>query len=205
MDAPRERRAPFVARRTGARKRAQPRRRPRAHVRGMTELDIRHLTPPGPGARLLAFGTFAGATAAVSALGAAATRRSVQSRWYRRLEKPRYQPPSAAFPPVWTALYALMATSGYRVWRSRSPVRRRALALWSAQLALNGAWSPVFFGARRTRAALGVLAALLPVVGAYAWKARRVDRAAAVLMLPYLGWSGFALVLNASIVRRNAP
>ncbi len=171
----------------------------------MTELDIRPLSPPGRGARLLAFGTFAGATAAVSALGAAATRRSVRSGWYRRLEKPRYQPPSAAFPPVWTALYALMATSGYRVWRSRSPARRRALALWSAQLALNGAWSPVFFGARRPRAALGVLAALLPVVGAYAWTARRVDRAAAVLMLPYLGWSGFALVLNASIVRRNAP
>ncbi|HSD19814.1 MAG TPA: TspO/MBR family protein [Anaeromyxobacter sp.] len=169
----------------------------------MSESQLRHVEPPGRATRLLAVAAFAGAAASASALGAAATRRSIRSPWYRLLEKPSYQPPSWVFPPVWTTLYALIATSGYRVWRSGSPSRRRALGLWSAQLALNAAWSPVFFGARRPRAALGIAAALVPAVGAYSWAARRADHAAAVMMLPYLGWSGFALALNASIVRRN--
>jgi len=170
----------------------------------MPESQHRQVESPGRGARLLAVFAFAGATAGASALGAAATRRSIRSPWYRLLEKPSYQPPPQVFPAVWTALYALIATSGYRVWRSGSPFRRRALGAWSAQLALNAAWSPVFFGARRPRAALGIAAALVPAVGAYAWTARRADRAAAAMMLPYLGWSGFALALNASIVRRNS-
>lgn len=168
----------------------------------MPGLDRRSRASHGR-ARLLAFAAFAGATAGASALGAASTRRSLRSGWYRSLDKPPFQPPSAAFPPVWTALYALMATSGYRVWRSESPARARALALWGAQLALNASWSPVFFGARRPRAALGIISALLPAIGAYAWTARRADRPAAVMMLPYLGWTAFALALNAAIVRRN--
>jgi tryptophan-rich sensory protein len=151
----------------------------------------------------LALAGFAGATAAAAALGGAATRRSVRSPWYRLLSKPRWQPPSAAFGPVWTALYALMAGSAYRVWRSDSPARRRALALWGAQLALNAAWSPTFFGARRPRAALAVIAALLPAAAAYAIAAREVDGPAAAMVVPYLGWTAFALALNGEIVRRN--
>jgi translocator protein len=152
--------------------------------------------------RSVAFGAlFAGATFAAGALGARSS--SARSPWYRALEKPAWQPPPAAFGPVWTALYALTAASGWRTWRSSAPARRRALALWGAQLALNAAWSPLFFGLRRPRAALVDAALLVPVIGAYALAARRADRLAATLILPYLGWSAFALALNSEIVRRN--
>lgn len=147
---------------------------------------------------------FYGASAAASALGRAATGRVSRNPWYRALRKPRWQPPRQAFPIVWTALYVLGAASGHRVWRApEGPARRRALALWGAQLALNAAWSPIFFRLRRPRAALVDAVALTATLAAYAVSARRVDRRAGWLAVPYVGWSAFAVALNAAIVRRN--
>jgi translocator protein len=105
---------------------------------------------------------------------------------------------------VWTGLYALIALSGYRVWREpRSRQRRRALGLWGAQLLLNAAWSPLFFGLRRPLAALVDVVLLTGTAAAYAATARRVDRPAAIMMLPYLGWLGYATALNEEIWRLN--
>ena len=58
--------------------------------------------------------------------------------------KPSWTPPSQAFGPVWTVLYAQMAYSAQRVARTSDPRRRRALALWWLQLGLNAAWTPIF-------------------------------------------------------------
>ena len=146
---------------------------------------------------------FVGATAAVAALGGAATKRG-RGLWYRLLRKPRYNPPSWLFGPVWTALYGLMSWSAYRIWKQpASPDRTRALAIWVAQLGLNGAWSPLFFGAHRPRAALIDLVGLAAAIAAYIRAASQVDRLASALMAPYFVWVSFAGILNASIVRRN--
>ncbi|MGH3050929.1 MAG: tryptophan-rich sensory protein, partial [Gaiellaceae bacterium] len=56
-------------------------------------------------------------------------------------------------------LYAQMASSAQRVAGSSDPGRRRALTLWWLKLGLNAAWTPVFFGARRTGAAAVVVCA----------------------------------------------
>ncbi|MBS2029256.1 MAG: tryptophan-rich sensory protein [Deltaproteobacteria bacterium] len=151
---------------------------------------------------LLAAAGFAGAVAGASALGARSS--PGRGRWYRRLRKPPFQPPSWVFAPVWTALYALIALSGHRVWRRRDrPGRNRALALWAVQLGLNATWSPLFFRARRPGLALADLGLLwLSVVG-YTAAAREVDRPAAWAVVPYLGWTSFAFLLNEEIVRRN--
>ena len=117
-------------------------------------------------------------------------------RWWHRdpplrlhvvpgLRKPSWTPPSQVFAPVWTVLYAQMAYSANRVARSSDPGRRRALALWWLQLGLNAAWTPVFFGARRTGAAAVVVGALVPAVAATAATSARVDRPAG-LLAPYL-------------------
>lgn len=152
----------------------------------------------------LALAGFGLATAATAALGGVATRRAVTSPWYYFLRKPKFQPPRQAFGPVWTALYALMAGSAWRVWRTPpSPARTRALALWGGQLALNGAWSWIFFGARKPRAALVEIAALGAAIAAYANEARKVDPVAAWMIAPYLAWTGFASLLNEEIARKN--
>jgi len=153
---------------------------------------------------LVALLGFGACTAAVAAIGSVPTRRAVQSAWYERLRKPRAQPPAAVFGPVWTTLYALMSVAAWRTWRAPpSRTRSRALALWGAQLALNGAWSPLFFGARRPAAALGDLALLVPTIAACTHQMANADRPAAAMMLPYVGWTLFATGLNAAIVAKN--
>jgi translocator protein len=157
-----------------------------------------------PWAKVGAVGLFAAAVGVVAAVGARVSKNG-RGLWYRRLAKPPFQPPAWIFAPVWTGLYGLMVGSAYRVWRhSASPARTRALALWTGQLALNGAWSPLFFGAHRPGWALIDIAALIPAATAYTATAAKVDRPAAVMMAPYLGWLGFAALLNEEIVRRNA-
>lgn len=155
----------------------------------------------GTAKQVLAMAAISGVTGFAAFLGARVSKPGV---WYRRLRKPPGTPPPAVFGPVWTVLYAAMAVSAWRVWRSpHANGRRKALALWGVQLALNAAWSPVFFGAHKPRAALGVITAMLPAIAGYAWTARRVDRWAGRLMLPYMGWTGYATYLNAGIARNN--
>lgn len=162
----------------------------------------RPLVAPAPRKGRIAAGlALGGLTFLVARVGAMSTRPGV---WYRSLRKAKANPPPAAFGPVWTALYAAMAFSAWRVWRAPdSPARSRALRLWAAQLGLNAAWSPTFFAAKRPRAALGIVAALLPTLGSYIKAAAQVDRLAARLMVPYLAWSGFATYLNGAIVSKN--
>ncbi|HEX8273251.1 MAG TPA: TspO/MBR family protein [Longimicrobiaceae bacterium] len=148
---------------------------------------------------------FAAAVTAAASLAAVDSPRAGETmRWYDRLDKPRWTPPKPVFPVAWTALYTMIALSGWRVWkRPDGADRSRALALWGAQLGLNAAWTPIFFSARRPTAALVDVAALVPAVAAYGLAAARVDRAAGWMMAPYLAWTGFAAALNADIVRRN--
>jgi benzodiazapine receptor len=148
---------------------------------------------------LLAIG---GATLVSAVLGARATRSN--KGWYRLLRKSPLTPPDAAFPVVWTALYGLNAVSAARVYRSPpSRPRTRALVLWAAQQALNAAWSPLFFQRHKARAALADIGLLAATIGGYAHSASQVDRPAAALVAPYLGWVGFASFLNREIVRKN--
>jgi tryptophan-rich sensory protein len=69
---------------------------------------------------------------------------------------------------------------------------------------LNGAWTPLFFGARKPTAALADLMALDVAAGKYAAEAAKVDRAAAMLVAPYLAWLGYATALNAATVVKSS-
>jgi benzodiazapine receptor len=83
-----------------------------------------------------------------AAMGALFTGPAVGT-WYQQIRKPAFSPPDWVFGPVWTALYAMMAVAAWLVWRKGEAVGRTlALAFFGAQLALNAAWSPIFFGAR---------------------------------------------------------
>jgi tryptophan-rich sensory protein len=159
----------------------------------------------GPRRRRTRFGLFrfVAATAAVALMGARVSKRG-GGAWYRLLRKPRFNPPARAFGPVWTTLYGLMSWSAYRIWKlPDSPERTRALRIWGTQLALNGLWTPLFFGKHAPRAALLDLATMTTAIVAYIKTAAKLDRVAGLLMAPYLGWVGFAGILNGAIIRRN--
>ena len=155
--------------------------------------------------KLVAAAAFAAPVVATAVLGARFGPQDTSTgRWYRGLAKPPFQPPPAVFAPVWTGLYATIAASGYRVWAAPDhELRRPAIALWGVQMAANAAWSPTFFGARKPKVAMAVLATQLAATAAYAAVSSKVDKPAAALMAPYLAWTGFAGVLNEEIVRRN--
>jgi len=129
---------------------------------------------------------------------------SAKGLWFRGLRKPSFEPPRQLFPIVWGVLYGAMAYSAWRIWRApRSPQRTRALGLWGAQLALNAAWTPLFFGAKKPALALADLAALDVAAATYALQAKTVDPQASLVVTPYLGWLGFATALNGAIVKKN--
>lgn len=70
-------------------------------------------------------------------------------------------------------------------------------------LALNAAWTPLFFRARRPRAALAEIACLNAANALLIRQTWQADRTAVVLLLPYAGWTAFATALSAKIVRLN--
>ncbi len=145
------------------------------------------------------------AVVAAAALGTSSAPPREMRRYYRKLDKPSFAPPARVFGPVWGVLYPAIALSGARVIASdASAARSGAIALWAAQMALNAAWTPLFFAKKDARAALADIAALLVLTSAYTAVAWRVDRPAALLAVPYTGWIAFAGALNQGIVHRDA-
>jgi benzodiazapine receptor len=123
--------------------------------------------------------------------------------WFDRLNKPSFMPPGWAFPVAWTILYILMGIALGLVAEAQSGPRNLAIALFVFQLSLNLAWSPVFFGMHRARAAMVIILALFAAVVATTIAFWRVQPAAGLLMLPYLGWLMLASALNGAIIRLN--
>ncbi len=125
--------------------------------------------------------------------------------WYPTLVKPSFNPPNWAFPVAWTLLFALMGSAFWRVLRAPegTPWRALGLKLFVAQLVVNVAWSTAFFGARSPLLGMLVIVPFWALICANALVFRRVDRAAALLLVPYLAWVAFAAVLNAAILQMN--
>lgn len=137
-------------------------------------------------------------------VGGLATARGLRG-WYPGLRKPTWTPPNRLFGPVWTVLYAAMGVAAWLVWsaRERADVGP-ALAVFAAQLALNVAWSVVFFGARSPRGGAAVIAALWVAIAATLVAFWRIDPVAGALIVAYLLWVSFAAALNMAIARLNA-
>ena len=121
--------------------------------------------------------------------------------WYDRLNKPVWTPPGFVFPLVWTTLYIAMSWAAMRV--AQLPDTGVPLALWSAQIAFNTLWTPIFFGLHRMRAAMVVMAGLWLSVALTTLAFWQVDGVAGLLMAPYLLWVTIAASLNAAVIRLN--
>lgn len=143
---------------------------------------------------------------AMGALSAAASMDGLRL-WYRTLDRPSWNPPDAVFGPVWTGLYALMGVSLVRIVRADDPgsegARRIGLGLFALQLALNGAWSWIFFSQHAIGLALADILVLWLAIAATIGAFAAVRRSAGALLVPYLAWVTFATVLTASIWLRN--
>jgi len=120
--------------------------------------------------------------------------------WFDALVKPSFMPPGWAFGVVWPALYALMGVALAMVLAEPPSVRRRAgLTLFAIQLALNFAWSPIFFAGHDIGLAKIVIFVMAAVAAAAAGQFLRLRKPAGLLLIPYLAWLVFAAMLNSAI------
>jgi translocator protein len=122
--------------------------------------------------------------------------------WYASLIKPDWNTPSWIFGPVWTLLYLLMAVAAWLVWKQvgwRWPLR-----FYLVQLALNAAWTPIFFGAHQIGWAFVEIIALWIAILVTMLAFFRVRKAAGWMLTPYLAWVTFAAFLNFTLWRLNA-
>jgi translocator protein len=119
--------------------------------------------------------------------------------WYAGLVKPWFSPPNWVFGPVWTVLYVMMAYAFYRILilPQNTPGRSLALVCFVGQLILNAGWSAVFFGLRSPSGGMIVIVSLLSMIVVLIALFRPLDRVAAMLLMPYAAWVGFATLLNA--------
>ena len=141
-------------------------------------------------------------TFAAAALGALASARAAS--FYLALARPDWSPPAWLFGPVWTTLYLLMAIAAWRVWCVHGwHGARHALGLYVVQLAANALWTWLFFvwclGALAFVEILLLWGMIVATILAF-W---RLQRVAALLLLPYLAWVSFATVLSFTIWQMN--
>ena len=124
--------------------------------------------------------------------------------WFDSLVKPSLYPPPVTFGIAWSALYLMMGVALTLVVAARgAPGRGMAIAVFLVQLALNLAWSPLFFAAHRISAALILIGMLDLAVLATLVLFWRVRRGAGMLLLPYLAWALFATALNWQVLMAN--
>lgn len=119
------------------------------------------------------------------------------NNWFANLTRPSFMPPGWVFGVVWTSLYTMLGIALAAILNEPpSKMRRDALWLFGGQLALNFAWSPVFFGSRMIDVALVIIIVMLLMATMTANYFRRLRPVAGWLMLPYLLWLCLATALN---------
>ena len=117
--------------------------------------------------------------------------------WYQTLHKSSLTPPAIVFPIVWSILYAIIAISGWYLWQHRQqPQAKTALGVYSAQMVLNWAWSPLFFNFHLIAVSFYciILIALLTLITILLTKNN--FKFSSIMLIPYFIWLIFASYLN---------
>jgi uncharacterized protein YbjT (DUF2867 family)/tryptophan-rich sensory protein len=182
----------------------------RGMLRGIVNASREHspcetaVLSPGWRRQLAMIVFFLAISFSTAGVGAAVSAVSVRN-WYRVLSKPAWTLPDWDFGPVSTALCLLMSLGAWLVWRRTGwSTGRVALGLFAVQLALNAAWSHLFFGLHSPGIALVDIILLWVATAATAWSFGRISVLASSMFAPYLMWVSYATVLNWAIWRLNS-
>ena len=122
---------------------------------------------------------------------------------YQSFTQPPLSPPSIVFPIVWTILYILMGISSYLIFEKKDIDNRKALTLYAIQLAINFIWPIFFFGFDAFLFAFVILLILWFTVLMTIISFSKINRAAALIMIPYFLWLTFAAYLNLGVYILN--
>ncbi len=126
------------------------------------------------------------------------------NRWFAALAKPDFMPPAWVFPVAWSILYLLLGLAIAMILHARgAKLRAPAILLFVVQLLANYYWTPLFFRSHMVTEAFWLILFMIAVSALTAVLFARIRLAAAVLMLPYIGWLIFAAMLTYSIDQLN--
>jgi tryptophan-rich sensory protein len=126
-------------------------------------------------------------------------------KWYKKLKKPSWAPPSWLFAPVWTVLYIIIAVSFGAVFFKASihELPRLIVIPFVLNLAFNFLFTPIQFGLRdNVFVAIDIVLALATLV----WCMTAIYSYmpwVALINIPYLLWVLFATVLQITITIKN--
>ena len=121
--------------------------------------------------------------------------------WYSQIILPSFNPPSWVFGPVWTILYIMMSIAIWKIWINYFDLG--ILKIYFIHLFFNSTWSIVFFGFHNIGLALINLIIIMFFIVLLMKKYLSMNKFSFYLMMPYLGWSSYALILNSSIFLLN--
>jgi benzodiazapine receptor len=153
---------------------------------------------------LVACSAFIALSVSAAGVASAFTARSVRT-WYPGLRKPLGNPPAKYFGPVLSVLYILMTIAACIVWRMGAGwvAASSAIIVFLIQLALNAAWSMLFFGLRAPALALIEISLLWVAILVNVVLFWKISPLSGALLIPYLIWVTYATYLNAGIWHLN--
>ncbi|KAJ5079077.1 peripheral-type benzodiazepine receptor [Anaeramoeba ignava] len=125
---------------------------------------------------------------------------SGNTKWYQKLHKPKFTPPSYVFPVAWTILYLLI---GIVLNREFQKENYKIFLLSIFQLVLNFIWPFFFFKKQKPFVGLIIISLLISVVALIFVSLLFVDFVGALIFAPYLAWLSFAFLLNYKVVELN--
>ena len=148
----------------------------------------------------------AAATTAAATIGALNT--DVESAWYKKLDKPEWQPAPEVFPIAWTTLYTMIAHASGRVLSdleeaNESRAAKRFQCALGLNLVLNAGWCYLFFQRKDTKVATVGAVALASSSLDLVRRAWKVRKSSGLELLPYAAWTSFAAALTAELHKRN--
>lgn len=130
--------------------------------------------------------------------------------WYSEADIAPWTPELNVFIPVWLALYALIGTSTWLVWRRRRTHKiGGALFVYGLHIILNGLWVVVFFtlydseGLGALWLALAILSFLIVLTVITIAMFDRASKTAAWLFVPYLAWLCLIASMNTYMAVNN--
>ena len=151
--------------------------------------------------KFISFLLFAIVTYSASFIGSIATI-TYKEPWYSSLTKASFNPPDWIFAPVWTTLYLFMTIAIWLAWH-KNYKDINLIFYYLIHLVFNTTWSIVFFVFHNILIALLNLMVLILFIIFLMFKFKKVSNLSFILMIPYLSWSGYALILNCAIFLLN--
>ena len=141
----------------------------------------------------------------VGGISALLTKNSMSE--FKNLNQPNLSPPAWLFPVAWTILYILMGISSYLIYKNKNVFfykeRDNYLILYIIQLIFNFFWSIIFFNMKMYYFAFIWLIILWILILSLIINAKKVNKIAYYLLIPYIIWVTFAGYLNIMIAILN--